>query len=445
MSHLKFSPYQLFLSTPYEPAILTSFVTIQEASKNYGDFVSALIKTQHIVENLVNQRYKETRDKRYQKQAIKSKHHIYSPGMLVVIKNRVDQTQRAHKLRPRYSGPYKIVKEYQNNVEVIDWRPNRKAYFIHKYKNEAKYVPRFERYLISKDRIKPSSDFTFYYDENLSRQFYQNFWDLVRDVQPVTEVERVHQPSPVQPIPPPNPARPSSLIIPAKIGVKPLPLNNHSSHVVESKLHSSTDHQEKHTDSEGYSSSSHGGDDQGNQEAPGVVSELNMEGAGLEPNLDITQTTISLSDMDQHFMEENSPINEGGPASGSHDTEQSHVLPLSPPPRQERYEAPPPSLSRRTYDPLHDHRDQSRYSPASNYKQGRDHSTGVMRNINVTPPVHERWIVTPPPRPSSHKYPTRSTVNSSALIVPEMEGSVVTRRSRNTKQSTNSVTKGSRK
>ena len=444
LSHLKFSPYQLFLSTPYEPAILTSFVTIQEASKNYGDFVSALIKTQHIVENLVNQRYKETRDKRYQKQAIKSKHHIYSPGMLVVIKNRVDQTQRAHKLRPRYSGPYKIVKEYQNNVEVIDWRPNRKAYFIHKYKNEAKYVPRFERYLISKDRIKPSSDFTFYYDENLSRQFYQNFWDLVRDVQPVTEVERVHQPSPVQPIPPPNPARPSSLIIPAKIGVKPLPLNNHSSHVVDSKLHSSTDHQEKHTDSEGYSSSSHGGDDQGNQEAPGVVSELNMEGAGLEPNLDITQTTISLSDMDEHFMEENSPINEGGPASGSHVTEQSHVLPLSPPPRQERYEAPPPSLSRRTYDPLHDHRDQSRYSPASNYKQGRDHSTGVMRNINVTPPVHERWIVTPPPRPSSHKYPTRSTVNSSALIAPEMERSVVTRRIRNTKQSTNSVTKGSR-
>ena len=68
LSHINFSPYQLFLSSNYEPAALTSFVTIQEADRDYGDFISGLVKTQHIVENLVNSRLKEARDKRYDKQ-----------------------------------------------------------------------------------------------------------------------------------------------------------------------------------------------------------------------------------------------------------------------------------------------------------------------------------------------------------------------------------------
>ena len=45
LSHINFSPYQLFLSTPYEPAALTSFVTIQEADRDYGDFIKGLVKT----------------------------------------------------------------------------------------------------------------------------------------------------------------------------------------------------------------------------------------------------------------------------------------------------------------------------------------------------------------------------------------------------------------
>ena len=57
-----------------------------------------------------------------------------SPGMQVMIKVREDNTQRAHKLRPRYKGPYKIVKEFENNVEVIDWSPTRKVQLLHKYK-----------------------------------------------------------------------------------------------------------------------------------------------------------------------------------------------------------------------------------------------------------------------------------------------------------------------
>ena len=217
LSHLNFSPYQLFLSTPYEPAALTSFVTIQEADRDYGDFISSLVKTQTLVENLVNQKYKETRDKRYDKKAQHSKHSIYQVGTQVMIRKREDNTERAHKLRPRYIGPYKIVQEYQNNVEVIPWMPNRKIQMIHKYKNEAKNIPKFEKYLISKDRIKPCDDLVYYYDDMLARRFYQEFWDTIRDVEPIQEVERYTHPVDFEDIKPKN--RPSSLILPAKIGI----------------------------------------------------------------------------------------------------------------------------------------------------------------------------------------------------------------------------------
>ena len=218
LSHLNFSPYQLFLSTPYEPAALTSFVTIQEADRDYGDFISSLVKTQTLVENLVNKRYQETRDKRYDKKAEHSKHSIYQAGTQVMIKKREDNTERAHKLRPRYVGPYKIVQEYQNNVEVIPWMPNRKIQMIHKYKNEARNIPKFEKYLISNDRIKPCDDITFYYDEMLARRFYQEFWDTIRDVEPIQEVERYIHPMDYEDIKPKN--RPSSLILPAKLGIQ---------------------------------------------------------------------------------------------------------------------------------------------------------------------------------------------------------------------------------
>ena len=62
LSHINFSPYQLFLSTPYDPAALTSFVTIHEADKSYNEFMGSLVKTQHIIENLVNKRFQVTRD-----------------------------------------------------------------------------------------------------------------------------------------------------------------------------------------------------------------------------------------------------------------------------------------------------------------------------------------------------------------------------------------------
>ena len=221
LSHLNFSPYQLFLSTPYEPAALTSFITIQEADKDYGDFIAGLVKTQHIVENLVNKKYKETRDKRYQKKLEHSKHSIYAPGTQIMIRQKEDNTKRVHKLRPRFTGPYKIIREFENNVEVIPWMANRNVKFIHKYKNEARMIPKFEKYLISKDRIKPCDNLTFFYDEALARRFYQEFWDMIRDVQPIAEVERAITPTDHVNKQPKN--RPSSLILPAQIGVQQIP------------------------------------------------------------------------------------------------------------------------------------------------------------------------------------------------------------------------------
>ena len=226
LSSIKFSPYELFLSTPYEPACLTSFVTIQEAeNKDYGDFISALIKTQTFVQNLVNERYQKIRDKRYKEKAERSKYSAYAPGTEVMIKKKIDQTQRQHKLKPRFSGPYKIIKEYENNVEVIPWMENRKIKFIDKYHNEARNIPKHEKYLISKDRLKPCSNLTFYFDDHLSRAFFQLFWDAIKDVQPIKYVERYATPNQhLDKIPT---HRPSSLLLPVRLGIKDIPIPKH--------------------------------------------------------------------------------------------------------------------------------------------------------------------------------------------------------------------------
>ena len=220
LSHINFSPYELFLSTPHSPAAFTSFVTIQEAEKSYNDFIAGIIKSQTIVENLVNKRFQATRDKRYAEKAKHSRNTEYSPGMQVMIKLREDHTQRAHKLRPRYSGPYKIIKEFENNVEVIPWRPNERTKFIDKYHNESKRIPKFEKFIIGKDRIKPVRNMTYYYDDNLARHFYQTFWDQIRDVQPIKEVERFMEPRLETKIQDTNPKRPTSLIQPHQIGIQ---------------------------------------------------------------------------------------------------------------------------------------------------------------------------------------------------------------------------------
>ena len=233
LSSISYSPYELFLSTSYEPACLTSFVTIQEAEKDYSEFISALIKTQTFVQNLVNERYQQIRDKRYKEKEKRSKYSEYKEGTEVMVKKRIDQTERQHKLRPRYTGPYKIVKEYENNCEIIPWMKDRKIKFIDKYHNEARNVPKHEKYLISKDRIKPCSKLTFYYDDQLSRAFYQLFWDAIKDVQPIHQVERHTVPDEhLDKIPR---SRPSSLLLPAKVGIKEIPLRKEQTKIKNKK------------------------------------------------------------------------------------------------------------------------------------------------------------------------------------------------------------------
>ena len=226
LSSISFSPYELFLSTSYEPAALQSFVTIQEAEKqDYGQFISSLVKTQEMIQNLVNQKYKQIRDKRYALQDKKAKHSEYAPGAQVMIRKEPDATKRQHKLRPRWDGPYKVIKEFQNNVEVIPWMANRRVKLISKYKNEAKNIPKHDKYLISKDRLKPCSDVTFYYDDELARAFYQTFWDEIRDVAPITEVIRHHTPNQFINKTPTH--RPTSLILPIQLGIKNIPVPKH--------------------------------------------------------------------------------------------------------------------------------------------------------------------------------------------------------------------------
>ena len=51
---------------------------------------------------------------------------------------------------------------------------NSRAKFVTKYKNEANKIPKIEKFLVNKDRIKACSPVAFYFDTALSRKFYQD-------------------------------------------------------------------------------------------------------------------------------------------------------------------------------------------------------------------------------------------------------------------------------
>jgi len=134
-----------------------------------------------------------------------------------MVKILPDKTQRAHKLRPRFKGPYKKIAEFGNNVEVINWSPDRKVQYETKYKNQAE-IPKFDKHIVHKDRLKPVKESAFYYDQNLARKFYNIFWDNIKDATPITSVMRQYKPATKEDDQPQN--RPSSLILPTQLGIK---------------------------------------------------------------------------------------------------------------------------------------------------------------------------------------------------------------------------------
>ena len=115
----------------------------------------------------------------------------YPLGSLVMIKETVDQTKQLHKLRPRWRGPYKILKEFPTNLEVIDWSPDKQVTWQARYKGEGR-IPKFERFLVNKEFTKPCQQAAFYYDHNLTRQFFNLFWESVESLNPITEVVPDH-------------------------------------------------------------------------------------------------------------------------------------------------------------------------------------------------------------------------------------------------------------
>ena len=79
-------------------------------------------------------------------------------------------------------------------------------------------MPKFEKYLVHKDQLKPIAETAFYYDQNLARKFYNVFWDNIKDTTPITEVFRHYNPT--EAIDEEPKEQPSSLILPAQLGLR---------------------------------------------------------------------------------------------------------------------------------------------------------------------------------------------------------------------------------
>ena len=219
LPHLGFSPYRLFFSTDLDLTSLYSFMTIEETeSPTYSDFVAGLIKSQHFIEELVNARYDKTRQKRYDNQQIQTINKSFQPGSLIMIKLDRDATKRMSKLRPTHRGPFKILQDLGQNLEVIPWSQQYRRKFLTLYKNQGKLVPKNERFLVSKDKIKPASTQQFFFNDAIGRRFFNLFFETIDDIEPAKEVQYSPENDEIQ-ILPKSVLSSTSLVHPHKIGL----------------------------------------------------------------------------------------------------------------------------------------------------------------------------------------------------------------------------------
>ena len=187
-----FSPYRLFMSTDLDMAAFRSFITIHEAedraADGYSSFVEALVKTQVMCEELVNRTNYDERAKRYNKNKERCIKKLFQVGSLVMIQKEPDATKQMHKLRKRWTGPFKIMAQSDTNLVVLPWWESYRTKFTHVYKNEGKKVPQCETFLIHKDRVKPTSSVAWYMNDRMGRAFYSAFWEQVESLEPILEV-----------------------------------------------------------------------------------------------------------------------------------------------------------------------------------------------------------------------------------------------------------------
>ena len=185
---LGFSPARLHLSTDLDLTDYYQFLSLEEVRENdYGRFVENLVKSQALIEKMVNSKYSSIRQERYQKHNEATELPIYRKGTLVLVRYKTQATQRAHKLRPKFKGPFRIVKDKgKNHVVLLPWSPSYRRKFERKYKFQSvSDIPVKECFIVHKSNIQLAPNTTNQLDDQLGRKFIKLFWNSIDDATPV--------------------------------------------------------------------------------------------------------------------------------------------------------------------------------------------------------------------------------------------------------------------
>ena len=115
-----FTPASLMLGR-LDPQPLVPLIPAHHEVVTENDFLESIRRFQEYAFQLTRARHEKLRDKRKELHNVNAHSHNFKPGDFVLVRDLQPASKGNLKLRPKYRGPYRVVKAFESSLQVIPW------------------------------------------------------------------------------------------------------------------------------------------------------------------------------------------------------------------------------------------------------------------------------------------------------------------------------------
>ena len=139
-----FTPASLMLGR-INPQPLIPLIPVNDEVATHSEFLESIRRFQEYAFQLTRARHTKLRDKRKETKNVNAFVHNYQPGDFVMVRDLQPGAKGDRKLRPRYRGPYRVVRAFESSLQVIPWDESQRL-------DEIEQAPQFVQRL---NAVKP--------------------------------------------------------------------------------------------------------------------------------------------------------------------------------------------------------------------------------------------------------------------------------------------------
>ena len=115
-----FTPASLMLGR-LDPQPLVPLIPVDHEVVTENEFLESIRRFQEYAFQLTRARHEKLRDKRKEAHNANAYKHNFKPGDFVLVRDLQPAPKGQLKLRPKYRGPYRVIKAFESSLQVIPW------------------------------------------------------------------------------------------------------------------------------------------------------------------------------------------------------------------------------------------------------------------------------------------------------------------------------------